>query len=120
MFGTNGTIGMVDLTPLANALISILGAVLTYQVIPWIRAKAGQARAESLGKWARIGVQAAEQVYQGQADAGKKKFAYVEQFLAERGFKLDTQEVEKAIESAVFELTKEAVYGLPASGESGE
>lgn len=105
----------IDLTPLANALVGVAAAVVSGFVIPWIKAKAGEARAANLMKWARIGVQAAEQVYQGKADSGKDKYAYVEQFLARHGFKLDTTEVEQAIEAAVFELTKEAVYGLTDS-----
>ena len=105
----------IDLTPLANALVGVAAAVLSGFFIPWLRAKAGEARAANLMKWARIGVQAAEQLYQSKQNSGKDKYAYVEQFLARHGFKLEAAEVEQAIESAVFELTRDAVYRLPVN-----
>lgn len=35
---------------------------------------------------------------------GAEKKAYVEQFMSSKGFKLDTDEIDKLIESAVLEL----------------
>ena len=104
----------IDLTQLANALVSVVTAIISGFIIPWIRAKAGEAHATSLMKYARIGVRAAEQFAKTNPGmTGKDKYAQVEQFLVEKGFKLNTVEVKQAIEAAVFELTSAPITNTP-------
>lgn len=102
---------MLDLTPIANALIGLCATAITVFVIPWIYAKAGKERADSLMKWAKIGVQAAEQIYRDKENAGELKKLRVEQFLMEHGFRLNSQEVEQAIEAAVREMNQSFYVG---------
>lgn len=102
-----------DITPIVNALIALCAAVLTGFVIPWIYAKAGKERADSLMTWAKIGVQAAEQIYQKEQDAiktGKLKKLYVQQFLESKGFHLTGSEIEQAIEAAVYSLNQSVAF----------
>lgn len=50
-----------------------------------------------------IAVEAAEMIYVGKGKGAEKK-AYVEKYLSEKGFHLDTSEIDSLIEAAVLEL----------------
>ncbi len=95
---------------LIKLAFAILGAVLTYGVIPYIRAKKSREEREALAESIRIAVQAAEQIY-SQAGKGQEKKAYVIKWLIEQG--IDTtgetvgQLIDAMIESTVLELKKE-------------
>lgn len=96
---------MTDLTPIINAVIALAAALITAFVIPWIRRNTTQKDREGLLKWAEIGVSAAQQLYH-QKD-GKIRKEYVLQFLYEKGYDIDSLEVEYAIEAAVLKLHQE-------------
>ena len=81
--------------------------ILTTFVIPLIKSKLTDQKYETLLKWAKAGVLAAEQLWPEQGMGAEKK-AYVKQYLADKGYDIDLQEVNIAIESAVFEM-KEAI-----------
>lgn len=98
----------MDYTNIITAVITLLTALLTAFVIPWIKERAG---AEKLAKWQQyveIAVRAAEQLYA--ATDGAEKKAYVLQYLASKGIKFDSATVDKMIESAVLTLHHE-LYG---------
>lgn len=97
--------GTIDLTPLLNAFVTVLAAIVTLHIVPWIQQKYGKERAETLILWAKVGVQAAEQIYKGQPQSGEQKKLYVLRFLESKGFTVDTDEIERAIEAAVFSLS---------------
>ena len=96
---------------LIKLIFAILGALLTYWIIPWIRTKRSAEERAALAESIRIAVQAAEQIY-SQAGKGQEKKAYVIKWLMEQG--IDTtgetvgQLIDAMIESAVLELKKEA------------
>lgn len=94
---------MIDITPIINAVIAVIAAVITLVVIPKIRVlliqKIGAEQTESLCRWVDIFVGAAEQLY---ADPAVKK-EYVKTKLESIGYTY-TPEVDSAIESAVLQL----------------
>lgn len=96
---------MTDITQILLAVIALMGAVVTGVVIPWVRARTTATQRDQLSAWARIAVQAAEQIYAG-AGRGEEKKAYALAWLAERGLTFDADAVDAAIEAAVYELTK--------------
>lgn len=89
----------IDLTPLLQAIISLIAVIITIKVIPWIKTHTTAQQQILLNATVQILVSAAEQLYG--AGEGPKKLAYVEAELAKRGLKLDTA----AIEAAVREYT---------------
>ena len=91
----------IDITPIIEAVIALLAAIITYKLIPWIKARTSAEQQAALGALIRTLVYAAEQIYG--AGAGDSKLAYVEDELLERGYKVDRA----AIEAAVKELTAE-------------
>lgn len=92
----------INLTPLVNAIIALLAALVTSRVIPWLNAKLDAEKQASLRKWAGIAVSAAEQLFNSDEASAKK--VYVKEFLADHGFSLDESETDAVIEAAVLTL----------------
>ena len=98
----------MDLTPLINAVIALAAAAVTAFVIPWLRKKLDENDLKQLESWVKIGVSAAEQLYNSLQ--GEEKKQYVLAFLREKGYDVSTQDVENAVEAAVLQLHS-ALYG---------
>ena len=92
----------MDITEILNAAVTLIAALVSTFVIPWLRERCNAQQVERLMLWAEIAVAAAEQLY-GDLD-GEKKRQYVLDFLNSRGCKLDGEAVEKALEAAVLRL----------------
>lgn len=97
----------MDITPIIEAVIMLLSAVLTCVLVPMIRAKLSADQLATIKMWVQVAVNAAEQIYIG-SGRGQEKKAYVMQFLDNKGFKLDTESLDKLIESSVLELKQSA------------
>lgn len=74
-------------------------------MVPLIKSKITAQQYETLLKWAKVGVLAAEQLWP-EGGMGAEKKAYVKEYLQSKGYDVDLQEVDIAIESAVFEMKK--------------
>ena len=81
----------------------LLLAILTYVLVPMIRAKLNADQLATIRMWVQIAVNAAEQIYTG-SGKGREKKEYVVAFLESKGFKLDMDSLDKMIESSVLEL----------------
>lgn len=94
---------MIDLTPIMEAIIALVVAVITAFVIPWLKGKIDADKLEQIKLWVTVAVEAAEQLYNG-TGRGEEKKAYVVKFLQEKGFTLDPDSLDKLIEATVFNL----------------
>jgi len=97
---------MIDITPVINAVIAIIAAVITAFLVPWIKSKTTEQQRKEIGAWVKIAVAAAEQLYKG-AGRGAEKKAYVIKFLKKNGFTVDTEAIDAMIEAAVQQLNSE-------------
>ena len=97
---------MNDYTLLFKGIITLLTAIITIFVIPWIRSKISAEELAEIIKWVKIAVQAAEMIYK-ESGMGPQKKKYVETFLADLGISYDEKRIDNLIESAVLELKKE-------------
>lgn len=97
---------MTDLTPIVNAVITLIAAIITTFLIPWIKGKIDAAKLAQIVEWVGIAVRAAEQIYK-ESGMGEKKKQYVLDFLASKGFTLDPDSINAMIEAAVKELNIE-------------
>lgn len=97
---------MTDLTPIVNAVIALIAAIITTFLIPWIKGKIDAAKLAQIVEWVGIAVRAAEQIY-NESGMGEKKKQYVLDFLADKGFTLDPNSINAMIEAAVKELNIE-------------
>lgn len=91
---------MIDITPIINALITLLSVIITAVLIPLIRSRISNARCEKILTWTRIAVMAAEQIYQGSGRGAEKK-NYVIEFLNKHGLTYDESAIDALIESSV-------------------
>ena len=80
----------IDLTQIILAIITLIGALITRYLIPWIKEKTNEKQFEALKILAKVGVYAAEQ--------------YVLDFLKQNGYEIDAPAVDALIESLVREL----------------
>lgn len=103
-----------DITLIVQSVVVILIGILTRYVIPILIEWHGRDRLEKLWRYAKIGVQAAEQLYG--AGTGKEKAEYVRKFLSERGLAVSTDEVRTAIEAAVYEINSAVMEPVEAIG----
>ena len=85
----------IDLTPIFQAFIGFLAALITHKLIPWIQARTTAQQQEMLRAAVSVAVYAAEQLYG--AGAGKEKLMYVKGQLAKKGYKVDVDEIEAAV-----------------------
>ena len=97
---------MTDLTPIVNAVIALIAAIITTFLIPWIKSKIDAAKLAQIVEWVGIAVRAAEQIY-NESGMGEKKKQYVLDFLASKGFTLDPNSINAMIEAAVKNLNIE-------------
>ena len=98
----------IDITPVVNAVIALAATVVSVFLIPWIKSKTTEQQRSELVAWAKIGVAAAEQIYVGQGRGDEKK-QYVLEFLKSKGFDLNEESVNNAIEAAVKQLNTEGL-----------
>ena len=85
----------IDLTPILQAIIALLAALITYKLIPWIRSKTTGQQQANLAAIVKMLVFAAEQLYG--ANQGKEKLEYVKAKLKERGYDIDVEQIESAV-----------------------
>ena len=94
---------MKDYTLLFEGVLTILFALVTMYVIPWIKTKVSAEELTEIIKWVKIAVQAAEMIYK-ESGMGEEKKTYVKTFLEDKGIKYDERQIDSLIESAVLEL----------------
>ena len=90
---------MIDLTPIFQAVIALLAALITYKLVPWIKSKTTRQQQENLFAAARVVVYAAEQLYG--AGNGAEKLGYAMEALRRAGYDVNTQLVRETVEQCV-------------------
>lgn len=102
---------MTDITPVIQAVIALLLALLTTFIIPAIRKSMKKDDYEKLYSVIVVAVRAAEQIFKlthPDGGAGAEKKQYVLDYLEERGYNIDDEEINMIIEAAVHELNHAA------------
>lgn len=96
----------IDYTEIIGGIITVLSAVITTFLIPYLKEKLSQEKLQKLSYWVKIACQAAEQLYGSKT--GQQKKEYVVAFLLSKGIVFDVDEVTALIESEVYKLTEKA------------
>lgn len=94
---------MIDLTNIISAVITLIVAVITTFLIPYLKSKVDEMKFENIKTWVKVAVEAAEMIYTG-TGRGEEKKAYVLNYLNSKGYTIDTESINNLIESAVLEL----------------
>ena len=91
---------MIDLTPIINAGIALLAAIVTWKLVPWIKMRTSNEEQALISALIRTGVFAAEQLYKTPG-MGKAKFEYVREYLLAHGYQVDQAAVEAAVAECI-------------------
>lgn len=90
-----------------SLLITIIGLILTYYVVPILKNKISDEKLSIVEMWVNIAVAAAEQMKDaGLLPEGKQKKDYVLQFVRDKGITITDEELDALIEAAVYEINK--------------
>ena len=89
----------IDLTPIFQAVIALLAAIVTYKLIPCIKSRTTSEQQAMLTATVRTLVYAAEQLYG--AGRGAEKLDYVIKQMEARGYTADRDEIEAAVSQMV-------------------
>lgn len=98
----------INLTPLFQAFIGLLAAVVSWWVIPWIKAHTTEKQQANLAAAARTAVYAAQQIYGANRDENDAKLRAALEFLRDAGFDFDEAILRQAVEQAVYDM-KQAI-----------
>ena len=110
----------IDITPIIQAIIALLAAIITFRLIPWIKASTTETQQTNIRTAVKVLVFAAEQLYG--AGKGKEKLKYVQDRLAKQNILVDVDEIEAAVAEylnygvdidAENEVTIDDEYDLP-------
>lgn len=93
----------IDLTPIFQALIVLVAALITRYVVPWIKAKTTLDQRREIRDLVSILVFAAEKLYTG-SGRGAEKLAWVQERLNAHGYKLDTDELVELVNAEIAKL----------------
>ena len=88
---------------LLKLLIMVFGAIITYRIIPWIKAKTTAEQRKEAEYWTRIFVKLAEQIYIDRGQGALKKEDVLE-WLNSNGIKLTITQMEALIDVIVEEF----------------
>lgn len=106
---------MTDITWILELIIVVIGIIVTRYLVPWIKEKILEANNNELNFWLDFAVKAAEEKYKNVEHAGGIKFEYVLDFLQQRGFTYNEEELSVLIDGKVRELFN--TYDYPSNTE---
>lgn len=64
---------MINLTPIVNALLTVLAVLITVYLTLGSRSQTTEKQREEINAWVKIAVQAAEQLYKGAGQGEQEK-----------------------------------------------
>ena len=108
----------IDLTPIFQAIIMLLAALITYKLIPWIKERTTETQQNNLNAIAKVAVFAAEQLYG--AGQGDKKLEYCREVLQAAGFDVNTELLRAVIENAVHNMPENIFKDMDEGEEEPE
>lgn len=93
----------IDLTPICEAIIALLAAVITMYLIPWIKSKTNEQQQAYIHAAVKVAVYAAEKLYG--AGNGEKKLAYAQKVLRDDyNISLDAGKLRSAVNAAIKKM----------------
>ena len=94
---------MLTVEIITNVIIPVVGALLVYFLIPYIKERTTKEQRDNMCFWVKVAVNSAEMIF-AEKGQGKLKKEYVLEFLNNRGFNITAHELDVLIEAAVKEL----------------
>ena len=102
---------MVDLTGIVNAVLAVLGALLTKRLLPWLKANTSARQQELTQAAVSTAVYAAEQLYN--TNVIKDRLKYAGKWLEQQGYSVDRAQIEAEVKR---QKNATQIFGLEAVG----
>lgn len=93
------------------AVISLLGAIITGVLVPYLKTKYDANKMAQIQFWVEVAVKGAEQIFTD-PQSGEQKKQYVIDYLNSKGVKITMEDLDMLIEAAVKELNLEQSFYL--------
>lgn len=100
---------LIDITPIIEIVITLLGAIITFMIIPWIKSKLDSNQWNNLNEYAAVFVKCAEMIFKGTNLGKDKKKWVIEKLTAiaeEHNLKFSAEAIEAALENAVSDMNE--------------
>ena len=88
---------------ITKCVIVLLGTIITYIVVPYIKSKTTEKQRDNIYFWVQVAVNAAEQIY-AEKGMGVVKKKYVVEYLRNKNINISEEDLNILIEAAVREL----------------
>lgn len=88
---------------ITKCVIVLLGTIITYIVVPYIKTKTTEKQRDNIYFWVQVAVNAAEQIY-AEKGMGVVKKKYVVEYLRNKNINISEEDLNILIEAAVKEL----------------
>lgn len=94
------------ITIITKIVIPVCSVIITYFVVPWIKAKIGDEKFKTIMSWVYRAVEAAEQIFPAGDNSSKYEYAVniIQMQAKKHGLVLTDDEIRTLIESAVSVL----------------
>lgn len=95
---------MTDITPIIELIVTVLAALCSIVIIPYIKTRLNRAQLDKAVQWVEIAVSAAEEAARvGLIDKGAK-YGYAVELLEKNGITFDAPTTQALIDAKVWEL----------------
>ena len=101
----------IDITPLIEVLLTLLGAIIARYAVPYFKAMLTNAQQEHVRELVHIAVYAAEKLYG--SGYGQEKLNYAVEILKAHGIVLDKERLNAYIDAAIKEVPKLEAVEIP-------
>lgn len=95
---------MTDITPIIELLVTVLAALCSIVIIPYIKTKLNRAQLDKAVQWVEIAVSAAEEAARAGLIDKDAKYGYAVEMLERQGVTFDAATTQALIDSKVWEL----------------
>lgn len=95
---------MTDITPIIELLVTVLAALISIVVIPYIKTKLTRAQLDKAVQWVEIAVSAAEEAARAGLIDKSSKYGYALELLERQGVTFDEATTQAMIDAKVWEL----------------
>ena len=98
-----------DITPIVEAVIALVSAVITVFLIPYLKTKLAEAQRKRIKEYIDTAVMAAEKLFPSVdgEKLGEEKLQYVAEYLKSKGIEFDVEDVYDDIRIMIESAVKE-------------
>ena len=111
----------IDLTPILQAILTLIAALITCRFIPWLKSQTTKNQQSILVTAVKIGVDAAEQIYKHGENQEKINYAidFAQVYLMSKGYEVNIPTLKATAESICHQMKKPTIemLGVPMVDE---